>query len=62
MMSLNISLIYEKKNAKNTLQPTNVKIRPFTSKQTYMAMCEYLKILENLLKVKANKFTLAFQK
>ena len=52
----------EKKNAKNTLQPANVKIRSFTSKQTYMVMCEYLKILENLVTVKASKFTLAFQK
>ena len=52
----------EKKNAKYTLQPENVKIRSFTIKQTYMAMCEGLKILENPLKVKASKFMLAFQK
>ena len=52
----------EKKNAKNTLQPENVKIRSFTFKRTYMAMCEGLKILENPLKVKASKFMLAFQK
>ena len=52
----------EKKNAKYTLQPENVKIRSFTIKQTYMAMCEGLKILENPLKVKAVKFMLVFQK
>ena len=62
MMSLNVYLIYGKRKCKKYITTCKCEKRSFTFKQTYMAMCEGLKILENPLKVKAGKFMLAFQK